>query len=333
MPGSRDTEGAWPVLPRTERIMVDRPELANFLRTRREALQPEDVGLHRGPRRRTTGLRREEVADLAGMSTDYLARLERGTGPQPSEQMVGAIARGLRLSLAERDHLFQLTGHSAPHREVRADHVSPGLMRVLDRLHDTPAQVMNGLGETLIQTGMARALLGDQTRFEGMARSNVYRWFTDPSSRLIYPEADRAGHGRVYTAQFRQSTIGHGPGSRAAAIVERLLDESAEFAQLWRDHEVGLRYTERKRFTHAEVGALELHCQQLLDPDQTQSLLVLTATPGTESYEKLKLLAVIGDQQLAGTDRSVRPPLSGLRIICRGPAGCGRVAHGRSHAR
>lgn len=281
-----------------EPLMVDRPELAHFLRTRREALQPEDVGLVRGPRRRTRGLRREEVADLAGMSTDYYARLERGRAPQPSEQMAGAIARGLRLSLAERDYLFKLTGHSAPQRELRADHVSPGLMRVLDRLRDTPAMVMNSLSETLLQTDPARALLGDQTAHTGLARSHLYRWFTDPASRAIYPEADHAQHGRVYTARFRQATTGYQPGSRAATIVNSLLDQSAEFTALWNDHEIGLRHTATKRFTHAEVGELELHCQTLYDPDQEQSLLVFTATPGTPSYDKLQLLGVIGSQHL-----------------------------------
>ena len=270
--------------------MIERPELAHFLRSRREALQPEDVGLARGPRRRTRGLRREEVADLAGMSTDYLTRLERGRAPQPSEQMVGAIARGLRLSLAERDYLFQLTGHVAPHREIRADHVSPGLMRVLDRLQDTPAQIMNRLGETLVQTDAARALLGDQTAYTGMARSMVFRWFTDPSVRSIYPEADHDHHGRTFTAQFRAATVDQGPGSRAAAIVEHLLRESEEFAAVWNDHEIGLRFTETKRFTHTAVGLLELHCQVLADPDQAQTLLVITATPGTESSDKLQLL-------------------------------------------
>ena len=89
----------------------DRAELADFLRTRREALQPEDVGLPRGARRRTAGLRREEVAALCGMSADYYSRLEQERGPHPSEQMLAAIARGLRLSLDERDHLFRLAGH------------------------------------------------------------------------------------------------------------------------------------------------------------------------------------------------------------------------------
>src|SRR5215207_2750249 len=120
---------------------MDRAGLADFLRRRREALQPEDVGLARGSRRRTSGLRREEVASLCDMSVDYYSRLEQRRGPQPSEQMLAAIARGMRLTLDERDYLFRIVGHTAPARAVRNDHVSPGLMRVIDRLADTPAQV------------------------------------------------------------------------------------------------------------------------------------------------------------------------------------------------
>ncbi len=120
---------------------MDLTGLGAFLRTRREALQPEDVGMPRGPRRRTSGLRREEIASLVGMSPDYYARLERGGGTQPSEQMAAAIASGLRLSLLERDHLFALAGHSTPRRTYRTDHVAPALMRILDRLQDTAAQV------------------------------------------------------------------------------------------------------------------------------------------------------------------------------------------------
>lgn len=135
-----------------------------FLRARREALQPEDVGLRRGSRRRARGLRREEVAELCDMSADYFARLERGSGPRPSQQTAAAIARGLRLAPDERDHLFLLCGHRTPHRRLRSEHVNPGLMRVLDRLQDTPAQVMGPLGETLLQTPPAVALLGEQLK-------------------------------------------------------------------------------------------------------------------------------------------------------------------------
>src|SRR6476469_8699799 len=121
------------------RMMIDRVGLAGFLRHRRESLQPEDVGLPRGRRRRTSGLRREEVAALCHMSTDYYSRLERERGPHPSEQMIASIAQGLHLSLDERDHLFRLAGQHPPERSANSEHVSPGLLRILDRLDDTPA--------------------------------------------------------------------------------------------------------------------------------------------------------------------------------------------------
>ncbi|MGP3966464.1 helix-turn-helix transcriptional regulator [Streptomyces sp. 6N223] len=277
---------------------MDRAQLADFLRTRREALQPEDVGLPRGPRRRTRGLRREEVAVLCAMSTDYYTRIEQQRGPLPSEPMLAAIARGLRLTLAERDHLFRIGGHNAPNRAPGAggDHVSPGMMRILDRLTDTPAQVFNGLDETLVQTRHAVALLGDETRFTGLARSSIYRWFTDPRARRLYPEADHPTHGRAFASDLRAAYARHGPGSRAAEVVVELLGRSEEFAALWRRHEVGVRHPELKRVVHPELGVLQLHCQFLHDADQDQFLLVFTATPGTESHDKLRLLPVVGDR-------------------------------------
>src|SRR5687768_15591466 len=116
--------------------MIDRTGLAAFRRHRRESLQPEDVGLPRGQRRRTKGLRREEVAALCHMSADYYSRLERERGPQPSEQMIASIAQGLHLSRAERDHLFLLAGHQPPTRGSGTDHISPGMLRIFDRLTD-----------------------------------------------------------------------------------------------------------------------------------------------------------------------------------------------------
>jgi transcriptional regulator with XRE-family HTH domain len=277
---------------------VDRAQLADFLRTRREALQPEDVGLPRGPRRRTGGLRREEVAALSGMSTDYYSRIEQQRGPVPSEQMLAAIARGLHLSLDERDHLFRLAGHLAPRRIWRDDHISPGMMRILDRLEDTPAEVISRLGETLRQTRMAIALLGDDSAYTGMARSIVYRWFTDPHSREVYHEDDHPALSRYFTSGLRDVYARDGRGSRAADMVDALLAASPEFGELWREHAVGIAYNERKRFRHPRLGDLELHCQTLQDPESGQSLLVYTAVPGSESDEKLRLLSVIGDQVL-----------------------------------
>jgi transcriptional regulator with XRE-family HTH domain len=274
--------------------MIDRVGLAVYLRRRREALQPEDVGLPRGQRRRTSGLRREEVAALCHMSTDYYARLERERGPQPSEQMVASIAQGLHLSLDERDHLFRLAGQHPPSRGATSEHVSPGLLRILDRLDDTPAEIVTELGETLRQSPLGVALTGDTTRYTGPARSIGYRWFTDPAARALFPPEDHSLLSRRYVSGLRGVVALRGPESRAAHLAELLLPQSEEFRTLWETHEIGVRPDGLKRLVHPEVGALELHCQTLLDPDQNHLLLVYTAVPGSESYDKLELLSVIG---------------------------------------
>ena len=272
---------------------VDRTALGAFLRARREALQPDDVGLGHRPRRRTPGLRREDVAELCAMSVDYVARLERGDGPQPSPQMAAALARGLRLTLAERDHLFLLCGHRPAQRPV-GDHVGPGLMRVVDRLQDTPAQVIGPVGETLLQTPPAVALLGEQTRFTGPARSAAYRWFTDAGERERYLADDHDHTGRFYVAALRAAAARDGASSAAARLGADLRGRSAEFAALWDRQEVGVRWSSAKRFVHPELGRIDLFCQTLLDPEEGQSLLVFTATPGTEDAAKLALLTVWG---------------------------------------
>ncbi|GEK80322.1 helix-turn-helix transcriptional regulator [Agrococcus baldri] len=277
---------------------IDRSGLSEFLRRRREALQPEDVGLPRGQRRRTSGLRREEVAGLAHMSTDFYARLEQQRGPQPSAQMIAAIAQGIHLTLDERDHLFRLAGHEPPARGGASEHVSPGLLRIFDRLHDTPAEIVTELGETLRQTPLAVALTGDLTAYRGPARSIGYRWFTDPATRQRYAAQDHAFLSRMFASGLRGVVAQAGPGSRAAGMVALLLDASEEFRQVWELHEVGIRPHEVKHFLHPELGALELSCQTLLDPAQSHTLLVYTATPGSESADKLELLAVLGAQTL-----------------------------------
>ncbi|MEU4098682.1 helix-turn-helix transcriptional regulator [Streptomyces sp. NPDC026673] len=273
--------------------MADRAGLAAFLRARREALQPEDVGLPRGRRRRTGGLRREEVAALCDMSVDYYSRLEQPRGPHPSEQMLSAIARGLRLPLEERDQLFQLAGHALPRKVRRGDHIAPGTMRILDCLEDTPAQVVNDLGETLKQTRMAVALLGDQTAYTGLSRSAHYRWFTDPASRLFRPDSDHAQHSRLMVADLHGTYARDGRDSRVGEFVDSLRRESPEFAELWEERPVLGPYCAVERFLHPRVGVLELNCQTLIDPGQSQRLLVYTAVPGSESHTNLQLLSVL----------------------------------------
>ncbi|WP_433274588.1 SDR family oxidoreductase [Pseudonocardia xinjiangensis] len=279
---------------REESGAVDRARLAGFLRARREALQPEDVGLPRGRRRRTRGLRREEVALLSDVSVDYYVRLEQERGPHPSEQTLAALARGLRLSIEERDHLFRLGGYLAPQPARRADHINPGMLRVFDGLGDAAAQVLNNVGETLTQTRLAVALHGDETAYSGLARSLHYRWFADPGSRAHYPEEDHAARSRLVAGDLHGAFSRDGAGSRAAEIVDALLARSPEFADIWRTHPVPGPCRATERLLHPQVGPLELQCQTLLDPDLSQRLLVYTATPGSESAEKLRLLAVLG---------------------------------------
>src|SRR5262245_37700289 len=265
---------------------MDRRALADFLRHRREALQPGDVGLPEGARRRAPGLRREEVAALAAMSTDYYTRLEQQRGPQPSEQMLASLARALRLARDERDYLFQVAGHNAPAPTAAAMHVAPALLRVLDRLSDTPALILNGLAETLVQNRMAEALFGDRSGYTGLARSEIYRWFTDPSERLRYPEDDRDRQSRAQVANLRAAYGTMGPGSRAGEIVRALQKQSPEFAELWDRHEVAKRFADHKTLVHPEVGPIEVDCQVLFTEDQSQALLVLTAAPRSEDEDK-----------------------------------------------
>jgi transcriptional regulator with XRE-family HTH domain len=283
-------------------------DLSDFLRKRREALQPEDVGMPRGRRRRTPGLRREEVAALASMSADYYSRLEGGRGPQPSVDMLGAIARALRLTLEERDHLFLLAGHGTPPRTTRACHVDPGMLRILDRLHDTPAMLLNRCGEVLAQTPAHVAFAGELTNFDGMERSEIYRWFVHPETRSLYAEPELTTHSKLLVSMLRTVATIDGPKSYSASLVKALQKLSPEFVAIWDAHEVVVAHSRTKRFRHPAVGDLELYCELIDNRDEQQTLIVFTAEPGSESAEKLRLLSVLGSQAMnsgQGFDREL----------------------------
>ncbi|MFE6506359.1 helix-turn-helix transcriptional regulator [Nocardioides sp. NPDC057767] len=280
---------------------MDRASLADFLRRRREALRPQDVGLVTGPRRRTPGLRREEVAALTGMSTDYYIRLEQQRGPQPSDQMLSALARALRLSIDERDHLYRLAGHNAPRRTFDDGHVAPALLRVLDRLEDTPAMIMSALGETLVANRLAVAIFGDRPALTGWDRFESYRWFTDPSTRDVYPPELHDRHGRGLVATLRVAYGAMGARSRAGDLVRLLETRSEEFRELWERHEVTHRFEDHKTLLHPQVGRIDVDCQVLTTQDMGQALLVLTPVPGSEAEEKIRLLAVLGHEEFSTT--------------------------------
>nr|WP_225794179.1 helix-turn-helix transcriptional regulator [Streptomyces aculeolatus] len=280
---------------------VDRAQLADFLRRSRARLTPADVGLPPGARRRTPGLRREEVAQLAGMSTDHYTRLEQARGSRPSRQMLAAVARGLRLGDDERDHLFHLAGEEPPRAGRGAGaHVRPGLLLILDRLTDTPAQVLADCGDVLAQNALSRALSGDAAARAGDGRNIVWRFFAEPDGRALIPPEDRAHVARRSVADLRATLARRPDDARVAGLVRRLRARSAEFAALWEEHDVAVRRREVKRFVHPVVGLLELDCEVLLNPEHDQRLVVYTARPGSESHERLELLRVVGLQRLTG---------------------------------
>ncbi|MFC9243319.1 helix-turn-helix transcriptional regulator [Streptomyces sp. NPDC057136] len=283
---------------------MDRAELADFLRRCRARLEPAAVGLTAGTRRRTPGLRREEVAQLTGASVDHYTRLEQGRGSRPSRQMLSALARALRLSEDERDHLFHLAGEEPPRaRHGPTQHVRPGLLLVLDRLHDAPAQVYSDRGELLAQNAMAVALGGEIEPGENMTR----KWFTVPAVRRIFPPEDHAAHSRTHVAQLRAVFAARPEDAQLAALVKELRASSEEFDTLWAEHRVAVRRAETKRFLHPVVGLLELGCEVLLTADCGQRLVIHTASPGSETYERLRLLRVVGIQEFgaAGFDAPV----------------------------
>ncbi|WP_189857543.1 helix-turn-helix transcriptional regulator [Streptomyces poonensis] len=282
-------------------MTIDRAGLADFLRRSRERVRPRDVGLPAGPRRRTPGLRREEVAQLAGMSADYYIRLEQGRGPQPSPQMLAALARALRLSSDERDHLHVLAGRRPPAGRISGDHVSPALLHLLDRLPATPVQVLGDLGDVLAQNAMAEALLGGVCTVSEHGRNVVWRWFTDPAQRAAYPADEHDHYSRLHVADLR-AAVGRRMGDPVATrLVERLRKASDEFAGLWELHEVAVRRASRMRLVHPLIGEIELDCQVLLAPEGDQRVVLCTPPAGSGTAERLALLGVVGNGQFGAT--------------------------------
>jgi transcriptional regulator with XRE-family HTH domain len=280
---------------------VDLVELGGFLKSRRDRIRPSDVGLPTGPRRRVPGLRRDEVAQLAGASVDYYIELERGRA-QPSEQMLAAIARALRLTRDERDHLYHLGGRPVPAAGSAVAHVHPGMLDLLDRLVGTPARVITDLHVVLVQNPLAQALLGPVPPGTGPQAGFVYRWFTDPESRALYPAEDHSRHSENFVADLRAAVARRGPKDQeSAAMVAELLRRSAEFAELWDRHDVAVRRMDAKRIVHPVLGVVEVNCLNLLAEDGSQRLLWFSPVAGTDAAEKLELLSVLGVQDLAAS--------------------------------
>ncbi|WP_329130066.1 helix-turn-helix transcriptional regulator [Streptomyces sp. NBC_01476] len=277
------------------------PDLAEFLRRCRSRLAPADVGLTGGARRRSPGLRREEVARLAGMSADYYTRLEQGRASRPSRQMLTAMARALRLTAGERDRLFVLADEEPPREAGGCGHVRPGLLLVLDRLHDTPAEVVTELGDVLAQNTMAAALFGDISARAPRDRNLVRRLFTDPDALALIPAADHEALAREHVAHLRELLAARPGDPRPAALVAELLAASALFARLWDGPGALPRPCDVRRLRHPVVGELVLDREVLLSSGHDQRLIVHSARPGTASYERLRLLRVVGLQDLTAS--------------------------------
>ena len=269
---------------------MDRAELADFLRRRRERLHPRDLGLPDAGPRRTPGLRREEVAQLVGMSTDYYVRLEQQRSPQPSPQVLAALARTLRLTDDERDHLFVLAGHHPPLAHRAGDHVRPGLLALLDQLEHAPAQILSDLGDLLAQNAMAQLFFGTMCSVEPADRNVVLRWFTDPAVRALYPADEHEYYNRLHVADLRAAVARRGKDPVADALVSRLRAVSPEFVALWDRHEVAVRRQGRIRIDHPALGPLELDSELLLTPAEDQQFLVYTAPPGSNAAAQLARL-------------------------------------------
>ncbi|CAI9416232.1 helix-turn-helix transcriptional regulator [Nocardioides sp. T2.26MG-1] len=276
---------------------MDLTELGAFLKSRRDRIRPQDVGLPAGPRRRVAGLRRDEVAVLAGASVDYYVELEQGRGAQPSDQMVAALARALRLDRDERDHLFHLAGRPLPTAHGSQAHVHPAMLDLLDRLGDTPARVITDLHVTLVQNRMARALLGEPSAAKGYAASFVHEWFADPATRARYRADEHERTSASFVADLR-AVLGRRDDAEARALVADLLERSEEFRGVWERQDVAVRRSDRKTLVHPRLGELPVNCLTLESEDATQRLLWFTPVPGTRSVEQFELLSTIGEQDL-----------------------------------
>ncbi len=279
---------------------MDSAELGSFLASRRARVRPADVGLPPGSRRRVPGLRRDEVARLAGASVEHYTELEQGKARHPSPQVLAALARALRLGADERDHLFRLAGH-APPSTGGTTHVQPAMLALLDRLGTTPARVVTDLEVTLAQNDMAEALLGDGGPRTWPAASFVHRWFTDPATRDLHPAEDHARLSRELTADLRAAVARRGHDAEADDLVTRLRAASSEFRALWDSGDVTVRRTVRKRIVHPSLGVVELDGQRLVSDDGRQRLLFFTAPPGSHAAGQLELLSVVGRQEMGTT--------------------------------
>jgi transcriptional regulator with XRE-family HTH domain len=265
-----------------------RHELADYLRSRRARLRPHEIGLAAtGTTRRTPGLRREEVAGLAHMSVDYYTRLEQARGPRPSARILDALAQALRLTPAERSHLFRLAGTSAPPGPGAVRRVRPHVARMLERLPETGAVVTDAAYGVVACNPLARALLGGDL---GTGTTNLARRRFLGQGRM-YASSDTEASGHILVARLRRAADRYPHDPQLTALLTELHAGSEEFRQIWATRPVHDPGHRTKTIDHPEIGPLRLNCDVLLVPEDDQEVVLITADPGSPAARTLHRLA------------------------------------------
>ncbi|MGW7072747.1 helix-turn-helix transcriptional regulator [Streptomyces sp. NPDC054855] len=269
---------------------MDDNHLGDFLRARRADLRPEAVGVASYGPRRVAGLRREEVAVLAGVNADYYTRLEQGRERNPSAQVIDALSRALHLDTEARAHLYRLAGATPNDRPSAhaTEHVSPALRQLMDGYPNTPAFVMNRTLDLLAANALADALYAPFDRADNLARMT----FLDPAGRSFYTDWDRAAQAAV--ANLREATGFEPDNPRLRELVRTLTEKNADFNRLWSAHTVRGKTQDAKHFLHPDVGPLTLTYQAFDVRDAPgQQLVIYHAEPGSPSAQSLDLLGSI----------------------------------------
>ena len=299
LPGTRSTTFAQRACAIMKSVEVVLADLAACLRSWRDRLQPADAGLPSGRQRRVPGLRREEVAQLAGVSVDYLTRLEQGRADRPSPSVLAALARALRLSDEERAHLYRIAGQAEPRPGAVNRHVTPGLQRLLDRLDDVPAMVVDVTGEIVLANPLATALVGDFSGVPRRERNIVWRHFTGTQSRIVRTADETRANEATMVAELHEALGRYPADKELSSLIADLRAASPRFAELWEQRPVARAHARRKTFAHPEVGELTLDCDVLTVEGSDLSLIVYTAAPGSRDAETLALLNAVGLQSFA----------------------------------